>query len=82
MTAILQKTTHLPPQALPIERAVLGAALLEASATAAVLSLLAPQAFYQPGHQLVFLAMQAGPWTCSPSLPTSRAKARWSALVA
>jgi replicative DNA helicase len=58
MTAIIQKTTHLPPQALPIEKAVLGAALLEASATAAVLSLLSPEAFYQPGHQLVFSAMQ------------------------
>jgi len=58
MTALLQKTTHLPPQALPIERAVLGAALREAAASATALSLLAPQAFYQPGHQLVFAAMQ------------------------
>jgi replicative DNA helicase len=58
MTAILQKTTHLPPQALPIERAVLGAAMRQAEATATALSMLAPEAFYQPGHQLIFSAMQ------------------------
>lgn len=58
MTAIHQKTTHLPPQALPIERAVLGAALREASASATALSMLAPETFYQPSHQLIFAAMR------------------------
>jgi replicative DNA helicase len=58
MTVLTQKPTHLPPQALPIEKAVLGAALLEAPATAIVLSTLHPEAFYQPGHRLLFEAMR------------------------
>lgn len=58
MTVVTTKPTHLPPQALPIERAVLGAAMLESPATAIVLSTLHAQAFYQPGHQLVFEAMR------------------------
>lgn len=49
---------HLPPQDLPIEQAVLGAALLEAPATAYVLDKLTEAAFYDRRHQLIFAAMR------------------------
>jgi replicative DNA helicase len=50
--------THLPPQALEFERAVLGAAMLEADATSHVLEQLTEQAFYQREHQLIFAAIR------------------------
>lgn len=48
---------HLPPQALDVEAAVLGAAMLEASAHHLVLSRLPLEAFYKPAHQLVYRAL-------------------------
>ena len=54
--------SYLPPQALALEAAVLGAALLEAPAHRLVLSLLPVEAFYAPAHRLIYgalLALQA-----------------------
>ncbi|MGI4738491.1 MAG: replicative DNA helicase [Janthinobacterium lividum] len=48
---------YLPPQAIELEAAVLGAALLEAPAQRTLLSLLPEQAFYAPAHQLVYRAL-------------------------
>jgi replicative DNA helicase len=53
-----QATTHLPPQALAMEAAVLGAALQEKAATAQVLERLTEAAFYKPAHQHIFAAIR------------------------
>jgi len=50
---------HLPPQALDLEAAVLGAALLEAPATRTLLALLqTEEVFYSTAHQQVYLAIR------------------------
>lgn len=56
--AIAQAPTFLPPQAPEMERAVLGAALLEKSATAQVLELLTEPAFYSLEHRHIFAAIR------------------------
>ncbi len=48
---------RVPPQAVDIEVAVLGAMLLEKEAIAKVLSILDESAFYKPAHQLIYKAM-------------------------
>jgi replicative DNA helicase len=53
-----QLPAHLPPQALDIEQAILGAALLEAPATALLLEKLTEPAFYDRQHQLIFAAIR------------------------
>ncbi|WP_151087404.1 replicative DNA helicase [Hymenobacter baengnokdamensis] len=53
------RPSHLPPQALDLEAAVLGAALLEADAQRTLLATLPDeQAFYLPAHQQVYLAIR------------------------
>ena len=53
-------STHLPPQKLDIEAAVLGAALLELPASRQLLSLIQQdEVFYKTEHRLVFAAMRA-----------------------
>ncbi|OGX83054.1 replicative DNA helicase [Hymenobacter glacialis] len=50
---------HLPPQALDLEAAVLGAALLEAHAQRTLLALLpTEEVFYSSAHQQVYLAIR------------------------
>jgi replicative DNA helicase len=52
-------TGHLPPQALELEAAVLGAALLEADAQRALLATLpTEEVFYSTAHQQVYLAIR------------------------
>ena len=53
------KPAHQPPQALDLEAAVLGAALLEADAQRTVLATLPDeQVFYLPAHQQVYRAIR------------------------
>jgi replicative DNA helicase len=47
------------PQAVEIERALLGALLIEKDAIAKVVDLLAPEVFYEPRHQLIYRAMRS-----------------------
>jgi replicative DNA helicase len=47
----------LPPQALEIERAVLGALMLEKDALSKVIDALKPEIFYKPAHQEIFKAI-------------------------
>ncbi|AMM52536.1 DNA helicase [Rufibacter sp. DG15C] len=47
----------LPPQALELEEAVLGALMLEKDALTAVIDLLKPQSFYKDAHQRIFKAI-------------------------
>jgi replicative DNA helicase len=49
----------LPPQALDLEEAVLGALMLEKDALSAVIDILKPDVFYKDSHQKIFEAIQA-----------------------
>lgn len=48
---------RVPPQAVDVEMAVLGAMLLEKEAIAKAVEVLDETAFYKPGHQQIFAAM-------------------------
>jgi len=47
----------IPPQAIEMEEAVLGAMMLEKNAVNAVIDVLKPESFYKEGHQHIFRAM-------------------------
>ena len=48
----------LPPQAVELENAVLGALLIEKEAVNAVIDILQPHSFYKEAHQKIFYAIQ------------------------
>lgn len=48
---------RIPPQALDVEEAVLGALLLEKNALSAVIDLLRPEVFYKETHQIIYKAI-------------------------
>jgi len=48
----------LPPQALEIEEAVLGALMLEKDALSTVIDILKPESFYKDSHQEIYKAIQ------------------------
>ncbi|CCH00139.1 replicative DNA helicase [Fibrella aestuarina BUZ 2] len=47
----------LPPQAVDLEEAVLGALMIEKDALSAVVDLLKPETFYTPAHQTIYKAI-------------------------
>jgi replicative DNA helicase len=47
----------LPPQAVDLEEAVLGALMLEKDALSSVIDILKPQVFYRDNHQRIFQAI-------------------------
>ena len=49
---------HLQPQALEIERAVLGALMIDKDAYAIVCEILRPESFYEPRNQMVYTAIR------------------------
>jgi len=49
---------HLQPQALDVERAVLGALLIDKDAYAVVCELLFPESFYEPRNQMIYTAIR------------------------
>ena len=49
---------HLQPQALDVERAVIGALLIDKDAYAVVCEILAPESFYEPRNQLIYTAIR------------------------
>ena len=49
---------RLPPQAIDIEKAVLGALLIDKDAFSVVSELLRPETFYLPQHQCIYSAIQ------------------------
>ena len=49
---------RVPPQAIDVERAVLGALMIDRDAYAKVCETLRPECFYEPRNQLVFSAIQ------------------------
>jgi replicative DNA helicase len=56
---VVDITEHgkLPPQAVDIEEAVLGALMLEQNALSAVIDILRPEVFYKEAHQKIFSAV-------------------------
>ena len=52
-----QEHGKLPPQAIDLEEAVLGALMLEKDAVAAVIDMLVPATFYKESHQSIFEAI-------------------------
>ena len=48
----------IPPQALDLEEAVLGAIMVEKDAIIAVSEVLKPECFYKESHQTIFKAIQ------------------------
>jgi replicative DNA helicase len=55
---LLMEHGKIPPQALDLEEAVLGAMMLEKDKLSAVIELLQPEVFYKTEHQLIFAAIQ------------------------
>ena len=49
---------HLQPQALEVERAVLGALMIDKDAYLEVCDILRPESFYEPRHQKVYAAIR------------------------
>ncbi|MBQ7662611.1 MAG: replicative DNA helicase [Prevotella sp.] len=49
---------HLQPQALEVEKAVLGALLIDKDAYAVVCEMLYPESFYEPRNQMVYAAIR------------------------
>jgi replicative DNA helicase len=56
---VLSGLGKLPPQAVDIEEAVLGALMLEKDALTAVIDILRPECFYKEAHQKIFLAIHS-----------------------
>ncbi len=56
-TAALYDQGRVPPQAVDLEEAVLGAIMLEKDALTAVIDILQPEAFYKEAHQVIFRAI-------------------------
>ncbi|MEJ6793474.1 MAG: replicative DNA helicase [Flavobacteriales bacterium] len=48
----------LPPQAVDVEEAVLGALMLESDALSNAIEILRPESFYKPAHSAIFSAIQ------------------------
>ena len=48
----------IPPQAIDLEEAVLGALMLERDALTSVIELLKPEIFYKDAHKVIFTAIQ------------------------
>lgn len=57
-TDINESIGKIPPQALEIEEAVLGALMLEKDALSIVIDILKPESFYKDSHQEIYKAIQ------------------------
>jgi len=55
---VFQEHGKIPPQALDLEEAVLGAMMLEKDKLSAVIEIIQPEVFYKTEHQLIFGAIQ------------------------
>ena len=59
ITSQLIEHGKVPPQAVDLEEAVLGAMMLEKDAVSAVIDILSPKVFYLDKHQRIFSAIQS-----------------------
>src|SRR6266853_1506 len=55
---MLQQFGKLPPQAVDLEEAVLGALMLEKDALTSVIDILSPESFYKDAHRMIFSAIR------------------------
>lgn len=55
---LINELGKIPPQAVDLEQAVLGAMMLEKNAVTDVIDILKPQSFYDPRHQFIYGAIQ------------------------
>ncbi len=51
---MLEKSGRVPPQAIEVEQSVLGAMLIEKTAIPRAIEILAPDAFYQTKHEIIY----------------------------
>ncbi len=59
-TTVIDNTySHLQPQAVDLERVVLGALMIDSDAFSAVSETLQPETFYEPRHQHIYSAIQS-----------------------
>jgi replicative DNA helicase len=58
LTSPVSTMGKLPPQAIDLEEAVLGALMLEKDALSTVIDILKPEVFYQESHKKIFEAIQ------------------------
>src|SRR4051812_7223061 len=56
-SVMMQQFGKLPPQAVDLEEAVLGALMLEKDALTSVIDILHPDAFYKDAHQKIYGAI-------------------------
>ena len=56
-TIINLEQGKLPPQALDLEEAVLGAMMIDKKGVDDVIDILHPEAFYKPAHQFIYAAI-------------------------
>ena len=61
---------HLQPQALDVERAVLGALLVDKDAYSVVCEILKPESFYEPRNRIIYEAIQHLSMNEQPSMRT------------
>jgi replicative DNA helicase len=54
-----ESSSRIPPQAMDVEKSVLGAMLIEKDAVSKAMELLDAESFYSPVHQKIFQAMMA-----------------------
>ena len=57
--SVLLEQGKLPPQAVEVEQAVLGALMLDSSAVNEAIDVLRPEYFYKPEHKVIFNAISA-----------------------
>ncbi len=58
MSTIISDHGRVPPQAIDLEEAVLGALMLEQNALTAVIDILHPDVFYKESHKIIYAAIQ------------------------
>ena len=58
LTSTVSTMGKIPPQAIDLEEAVLGALMLEKDALSTVIDILKPEVFYQESHKKIFEAIQ------------------------
>ncbi len=57
MNEIYEESGKVPPQAIELEEAVLGALMIEKTAILDVIDIIAPDSFYKESHRLIFKAI-------------------------
>lgn len=56
--SIINELGRIPPQAVDVEQAVIGAMLLEKNAVSDTIDMLKPESFYDPKHQYIYNAIR------------------------